>query len=124
MTTLEIIGNVSNFFGTFGGLAAIALWLGQRRAKKLAEVTVKVCLRIEAEGREIVLPLEIIRRDVSRAELLGRIGSIPMRKPGTRFALRNIGTPAVMREINRVSRGETNLLAIPASIEEVEQFDL
>lgn len=124
MTFLEIVGDVSNIFGTFGGLAAIALWFGQRRAKKLSEATVKVVLRIEGEGREIVLPLEIIRRDVSRAELLGRIGMIPMRKAGARFALRNIGTPAVMREINRVSRGETNVLAIPASAEEVEQFDL
>ncbi len=124
MTMLEILGHVSNLFGTAGGIAAIALWFGDRRTKKLQAEEVTVLLSIQGEGRQLALPLEIIRRDVSRAELLGRIGMIPMRKAGSRFALREIGSPATMRAINAVVKGETSVLVIPASAEEVEQFDL
>jgi hypothetical protein len=124
MSFLELIGNLSNVFGTVGGLAACALWLANRKAKRLAQETVNVKLRIHGEGREIALPLEIVRRDLSRAELLGRIGMLPMKKAGARFALRELGTPAVMRALNAVAKGETNTLVIPASAEEIEQFDL
>lgn len=103
--------------------AASAAWLEQRRERRLASETVTVSLAIGEEG-QVVLPLEIVRRDLSRAELLGRIGMLPMRQAGARFALRQLGTPAVMRELNRVLAGETSSLVIPASREEVDQFDL
>ncbi len=124
MNFMDFVGGIADICGAIGGLAAVALWVAARRTRQLAQELVKIVLRIEGEGREIALPLEIVRRDLSRAELLGRIGMLPMRKPGARFTLRALGSPAVMREINRVSRGETNVLAIPASTEEVEQFDL
>ncbi|HYC34501.1 MAG TPA: hypothetical protein VEC13_02100 [Candidatus Paceibacterota bacterium] len=124
MSFMEFVGGLADVCGAVGGVAAIALWVAARRTRQLAQELVKISLRIEGEGREIALPLEIIRRDVSRAELLGRIGMLPMRKPGARFALRELGTPAVMRAINAVSRAETNALVIPATREEVEQFDL
>lgn len=124
MNFFELIGNLSNVFGTVGGIAAIALWVANRRSARLSQETVNVKLKIQGEGREIALPLEIIRRDLSRAELLGRIGMLPMKKAGVRFALRELGTPAVMRALNAVVKGETNELVIPATAEEVEQFDL
>lgn len=128
MTTLETVGNISNFFGVLGGIvaavASTATWFGNRRATRLAQEAVKIVLRIGENGRQIVLPLEILRRDVSRAELLGRIGMIPVKKAGSRFTLREIGSPAVMRSINAVSRGETSVLVIPATADEVDQFDL
>ena len=128
MSILEIVGNVSNFFGVLGGViaavASTATWFSNRRANRLAQEAVKVLLRVGEGGRQVALPLEIIRRDLSRAELLGRIGMLPMKKAGSRFALREIGTPATMRAVNSVLKGETSVLVIPATAEEIDQFDL
>ncbi len=121
---LEVIGQVSNLAGAVGGVVAAAGVIKMLAAQKRQEESVVVALRLEGGEGTISLPLEMLRRDVSRAELLGRIGMLPMRQKGVRFSIRALATPAFMRAVNEVVEGRTSTLVIPATSGEIEQFDL
>ncbi len=122
------LGAVTGAVGALGAVGAFAAsaanWLHARRLERRAAEPVKVRLVLEGEGRSIDLPLEMRRRDLSRAELLGRLGMLPMRELGRRFSLRHLAKPAFMRDLARVLDGESAVLTIPASIEELDQFDI
>lgn len=109
------------------GLATLAVsaagWLEARRSRAQGGAPVSVFLEAPS-GARVQLPLELVRRDLTRAELLGRIGMLPMREAGKRFSLRSLGSPATMRAINAISGGEGTELILPATEAEVEQFDL
>ena len=84
--------------------------------------SVDVVLVLSGEGRELALPLELTRGEVSRAEILGRLGMLPMATPGARFALRHLSRPEFLRDLRKVAEGEHSVLVIPCSPEEFEQF--
>ncbi len=120
----DLLGKVADFAGAVGGIisAVGVLKLLARQGQEKQDV--RVLLTIQGEGRSVELPLVLKRRDVSRAELLGRIGMLPMRQKGARFSLRALSTAAFMAAVNEVVDGKSTTLVIPASREEVEQFDL
>jgi hypothetical protein len=122
---LNSLGVVSDFFGAFGGIFAVLIWIKLRKLDRLDE-EVKVFLSfVSDEGeRKIELPLQMRRRDLTRAEFLGRIGMLPMRQKGSRFSLRFLSSPEFIQGINKVADRKSNTLLIPASQEEIEQFDL
>lgn len=122
-TILDIIGNVSNFFGFVSGVFAILIYMKLKAFDRLDE-PVNVLLSLADGEQKIELPLQMRRRDLTRAEFLGRMGMIPMREKGKRFALRHLFTPAFITGINEVADGKTSTLEIPCSQEEIDQFDL
>lgn len=119
-----VLGIVSNLLQVGGAVFAALIWVNQRRALRAASESVSVLLTLVEGAQEVLLPLEIVRRDVSRAELLGRIGMLPMRSKGARFSLRALSTPAFMREVNKVVAGRSATLRVPCTREELEQFEL
>ena len=121
---LEVIGQVSNLAGAIGGIIAAFGVIKMLAAQRRQAENVVVALRLEGEEGTIDLPLEMLRRDVSRAELWGRIGMLPMRQKGARFAIRSLSTPAFMRAVNEVVEGRISTLVIPATSGEIEQFDI
>jgi len=124
MTILEIIGQLSNLSGAIGGVIAAVGVIKMLAVQKRQMEHIKVVLHIKGESKEIVLPLEMMRRDVSRAELLGRIGMLPMQQKGARFSLQSMASPEFMREINALVEGAKSTLVIPASKDEIDQFVL
>lgn len=123
-TFFEVLGRVDNVAGVFAAIVSAAIWLRMRNAEQKLQEDVRVLLRLQGEGREIDLPLALKRRDLGRAELLGRLGMLPMRQKGARFALRALATPAFMRALNDVVEGKTSTLVVPCTAEEIDQFDL
>lgn len=121
----DVIGQVADLAGAVGGVFAafgvLRLMAAERRLKERVEVVLKLQ---GDDGKSIILPLELLRRDVSRAELLGRLGMLPMREKGSRFAIRSFSSPAIIRELNAVVEGKSSTIVIPVSTEEIEQFDL
>ena len=81
-------------------------------------------LSLQGGSQSVPLPLELRRRDVTRAELLGRLGMVPMAQPGKRFSIRHLATPEFIRGVNAIADGETSSLVIPVTVDELEQFDL
>lgn len=124
MSLLEIIGHVSNMAGAIGGVVAAIGIVTMRRAQKRQEENIVVRMLDKDGDRMVPIPLQLLRRDVSRAELLGRIGMLPMQQKGARFSIRYMSTPAFMTAINNVVRGDNDILTILVTREEIEQFDL
>lgn len=121
---MEIIGHVSNVAGAIGGIVAAIGVLKVLAAQRRQAERVEVALRLVGEDQSVTLPLEMLRKDVSRAELLGRLGMLPMRQKGQRFSIQSLSTPAFMRAVNEVVEGNSSILVIHASREEFDQFDL
>ncbi len=123
---LEFVGHLANIFGFVGGVFALLVWLKLRALDRLDE-QVQILLRLtpeEGKGKEILLPLEMTRRDVTRAEILGRMGMLPMVEKGKRFSIRYLSTPEFYRGLNAVAANKADTLVIPCSPEEIDQFDL
>lgn len=126
MSFWNFVGQVSNLAGAVGGVVSAIGILFLLRDKRRMGQEVGVLLRLEtAEGQTAIrLPLALKRRDVSRAELLGRLGMLPMKQKGARFALRHLSSPTFMAAVNEVVEGRRSTLIVPCSQEEIDQFDL
>ena len=84
----EVIGSIADILGVVGGIFAVLAWLKARQLQQEAAAErerltqpVKVTLRLADNSREITLPMELRRAELTRAELLGRLGMMPMAKP-------------------------------------------
>jgi hypothetical protein len=119
----DFIGTAANVFDFVGGLAAVWVFFKIRALDRLNE-PVSVFLSLTSGEKKIELPLEMRRRDLSRAEILGRLGMVPMKTTGARFALRYLSTPDFIRSINEVIDRKSKELVIPCSEQEFDQFDI
>lgn len=126
-TYMDLVGNTIGFIGMFFALFA---WLQARglrddiareRARQEQEIEIKLVL--ETENQEKTLPISIKRRELSRAEVLGRLGMMPMKEAGKRFALAYLSTPAFLDQIDLAQiASRPTTITIPCSNGEFEQF--
>lgn len=125
---MEYLGTIADLIGIAGAVFAGLAWLASRRTEarlrreqeRLA-APVFVCL-VSGNDRKI-LPLELTRAELSRAELLGRIGMVPMKNPGARFSLANLATPIFLRKLREAQQGSGSVtIDIPCTQAEIEQF--
>jgi hypothetical protein len=71
------------------------------------------------------LPLELLRGEFNRGEVLARIGMLSMKKTGVRFAFEYTGEREFFRVFNEIMANyECSVLEIPCSREEIEQFKM
>lgn len=118
---LSTLGHVDSLTGIFGTTAAVAAWLRLRAFDRLDE-PVAVKLLLATEGREVTVPLEMRRRDLSRAELLGRLAMFV--RGGGRMSLAALSDPATLGTINAVAAGNSDTLVLSCSDAELAQFNL
>ncbi|GAB4194612.1 MAG: hypothetical protein OHK0022_10820 [Roseiflexaceae bacterium] len=127
---MEYVGTIADVIGIVGAVFAGLAWLASRRTEtwlhreqeRLA-APVFVCL-VSGSDRK-VLPLELTRAELSRAELLGRIGMVPMKTPGARFSLASLSTPVFLRQLREAQQGNGSVtIELPCTQAEIEQFDL
>ncbi|MEI6639382.1 MAG: hypothetical protein WCL46_06670 [Chlorobium sp.] len=125
-------GFIADVLSVLGAVfAGFAWWQAKRnnnqmrKEKERMNRQVKVILRLAESQRQIILPVHLRRHELTRAELLGRIGMIPRKNKGNFFALSYCHSPSFFQELNRIqaSDQEENLI-IPCSLEEMEQFDV
>lgn len=109
--TLGIIGAITSF--------AHATWAFRKSKQAMARISIV----IEAVDKKIYA-FTLLRRDTARAEVLGRLGMLPMKKPGARFSLGNLNSPTFMAQLDAVALGNSNVITITATADEINQFDL
>lgn len=125
------IGLVSSVIPIIG--APVVLWgiwqlfLNYKEGKRLNQI-VSVVLECTDNKRKIV-PLMVVRRkDITRAELQGILGTIKMKPSITgRYKLDHLNTKAFWQDIERLQASkhdDNDQLIIPCSPEEIEQFDV
>ena len=121
----DVLSVVGSAFALFGWLQAKANNKQITREQERMNSRIKVILMENVSRRQIVLPVHLRRLELTRAELLGRIGMIPRKNKSEFFVLSYLNSSSFFQELNRIqaSRQEEDLV-IPCSNEEIEQFDV
>ena len=125
---MEYLGTIADVIGVVGAIFATLAWLNTRRAaarlrreEERLSAPVFVCL-VSGNDRKI-LPLELTRAELSRAELLGRIGMVPVKPARERFTLSSLATPVFLRKLREAQQGTGSVtIEIPCTQNEIEQF--
>ena len=113
MDKMSLVANIITFLSF---LFSILAWYKARQNKKI-----RVILR--NGEKTIELPIEIRREELTRSEILGRIGMIPMNEKGKRFTIEYLNAPEFFQQINTLkdNYGE-GILEIRCSPNELKQF--
>ena len=120
LAALEAVNTIT---GVISLVVSAAIWIRLQMASRADARPVAVLLRTDA-GRQVELPLHLTRGNLSRAEVLGRIGMIPTREAGKRFSIAALSSPAFLSSLNAAKEGRRSEVIIPASDSEIDQFDL
>ncbi len=120
----EIAQFVDPLLGAGSFLASTGLWawLALKNRALRRPVTVRLVLSESDQGIRLELPLHLRAGELSRAELLGRLGMLPMREQGKRFSIRSLSGLDFLVKLDQA--GKTGLIEIPCTRLEIEQFDL
>lgn len=124
------LSHVADFVVILSAVFALLAWLNASRLrseieheKRRQEKKIKIVLRHGEKALD--LPLELRHKEFTRAEILGRLGMIPMKEKGKRFSLGYLGTKEFLEQLNSISEGDSeSILVIPCEKEEFEQFDI
>lgn len=128
---MELFNAIGSFVSILAALFSLLAWLKARRVQKdlqneKARQSKKITVTLQHGGKgSLELPVELRRAELTRAEILGRLGMIPMKTKGSRFSLSYLNKPEFLAQINQIMDGSGDaVLTIPCTQEEFEQFDL
>ena len=122
--------NIASILIILAALFAFMGWwqsrcIRQELKRETERLNQYVTVKLVCCGNDIELPVELLRGELTRAELLERLGMIPMKDKGHRFSLAYLNTPNFLHEINLIKLAEGNaVLIIPCDKDEFEQFDV
>ncbi|HPE60797.1 MAG: CRISPR-associated protein Csx16 [Thiothrix sp.] len=104
---------------------SILVWLHQKRRERCENALVTVKLYCAEYGQSYVLPSPIRRKDLTRAEILGLLGMLPMRDNGQRYNLSGVSSQPFLAALeNAQVDSRVGEVRVPCSMKELEQFDL
>ena len=124
------ISFIADIVGIVGAIFAFFAWQQSRRLheefkQEQARQNKKIMIILQNGADRLELPVELRRAEFTRAEILGRIGMIPMKVKGQRFALGYLNTPEFLRYINQIAATHDDaILTVPCKEDEFAQFDL
>ncbi len=123
-TTSEIIGILGALFSLVAAINTCFLRKKLNREKQRQNQLIRVILNHGSQSIE--LPVKMRREELTRSEVLGFLGMIPMKGGGQpRFLLKYLNKPEFFRQIRDIKDGIGELiLTIPCSEEEYNQFDI
>lgn len=124
---MEWLGFIADVVGIsaalFAGWQAYKIRQERKQEKERRDKRVKVTLK--STTHKIDLPFELRRGETTRAEILGRIGMIPMKDKSKRFELQHLNTREFLKNVNEIMDGNDDTeLVIPCTDGEIEQFNL
>ena len=127
----QIIGTVADFIAIITVFVSFFTWKNTQKLKndlkkenERMNDPIKVILNNGED--EVILPVEVSRKDVTRNEIMGRLGMIPKKgKDQSRFKIGYTSTKSFIDQIISIYDGNSNQsLIIPCKEGEIEQFDL
>ena len=125
-------GFIADMLSVIGAFYAFFAWLQAKannrqitREQERLNSRIKVILMENVSKRQIVLPVHLRRLELTRAELLGRIGMIPRKNKSEFFVLSFLNSSSFFQELNRIqASNQEEDLVIPCTSDEIEQFDV
>lgn len=124
---MEILSFIADVIGIlaalFAGWQAYRIRAERNQEKKRQDKKVGVILK--GSTHHIRLPFDLRRGETTRAEILGRIGMIPMKQKGRRFEIQNTNTEEFLLHMYHIIDGYDDAeFIITCTPEEFDQFDL
>lgn len=125
----SVLGLSADIIGIAGAVFAFFAW---RRTKRLSEklekekqrLSRKVTVVLNHGQEKIELPVQLRRAELTRAEILGWLGMLPLKNKGGRFSLDYLSTPGFFHQINQIAEGTgDSVLTISCTKEEFDQFE-
>ena len=119
---LQIIGLVADLIAV-GTIIYGAIKLDEERKERNRRGQ-NVFVELTNGGKIYRLPFALRREEMTRAEILGRIGMIPRVNPNVPYRAEYTNNPAFLRDIRRIYEGHgvNEVLTISLSDEEFHQF--
>jgi hypothetical protein len=127
---MQWLGYAADVIGVLGGIFALFAWLQARRLQKDVEhekkrLNQKIAIVLQHGTEYYTLKGDTRRAEITRAEVLGRLGALPMKNKGDRYSLEYLSTAGFIQRIQKIQEGEgVDALIIPCKEEEFEKFDL
>lgn len=125
----SLIDYVSGILALLAAISSVAAWmqsianrnaLSSEKERQNAAIGIKLVCE---DGRFRLLDLEMIRAEVSRAEVLGRLGMLPMASKGQRFSIAWLSSREFLQELARIRDGVGNdVIRVKVSASEFDQF--
>jgi hypothetical protein len=129
-SSIANLGPVADILGILGAIFAFFAWLQtsklrQEYRREQDRQNRKVTVILQNGADRLELPMELRRAELTRAEILGRLGMIPMKERGRRFSLGYLNTPEFLSQINKIASNDgDDILTIPCKQDEFDQFDI
>jgi hypothetical protein len=120
--SIEKLGTIIGIISAMiAALNTVILRRETKRQWQKENEQIRVILR--SDTREIPLPVELQRGGLTRAELLGLIGMLPMQEKGKRFELYFLHTHEFSQRLAMVRNSDVDFeFVVQCSEEELEQF--
>ncbi len=128
----QSFGLIADLVGILGAVFALLAWVWSiwnmvraNKERKRLRQRIPVILKSRESKHSLELPVHFRREELSRQELMGRIGMIPMKEKGARFEIRYTHEPDFLKAINRAKESSVSEpLVIFCSDKEIDQFDV
>lgn len=117
----------ADFIGIAGAGVSVAIWLRMKAKEKFNEQRIKIQLKMPTFIA--ILPGEIERKHLTRSELQGLLGILPMNTPGARYQLSFLNTPNFFANL-KAAQDDEHITSIEIvcikdeNKDEIAQFDL
>lgn len=127
---MPYLSEISSIVGISSALFSLLAWLKARGiANEMEKEKARQCKKISVElnngSNKLELPVPILRSQLSRAEILGRIGMVPRVGESIKFELKYLNSQGFFSQLNQLAEGAGDgILSISCSDKEFEQFDL
>lgn len=132
---MQWLSIASDVIGVLAGIFAFLAWIQTLRLRKyqIAErerLNSSIHVVLQHEDKKYELPFPLRRSEFTRAELLGRLGMIPIKndeseKEQKRFSISYLNSKEFFEQMNRIVLGEgDDLLVVPCEWKEFNQFDI
>ncbi len=132
MIDLSDLSNLSNYITLATGFTSLCAgvfsclnWMNARNQLKLENE--KISIELQSPGKHLTLLAQPRRKFLSRAEVRGLVGGLPIRgQQGLRgdYQINYMNHPHYYEELERVQTdGSISKIVIKCSREEIEQFD-
>lgn len=127
---MEWLSPIADVVGILGAIfAGFAWWqagkIRQELEREAQRQDKKVKVILKGPTHHIVLPFDMRRKETTRAEVLGRIGMIPMKERGKRFEIQYTNTEGFLLEMYKIIDGKDDAdFIITCEPDELDQFNL
>jgi len=126
-----VFGLAADIIGVAGAVIALKVSNFQKREKERLSQKIKIRLVCKDEGERfqsfIDIPGKMLREDLSRSEVLGWIGMLPMieTKKRERYTIKSLSSQEFHTRMNEIKVGKGDMtFEIICEKDELEQFDV